>query len=132
MSLGKLLEFATGNEWPDTHTTKFYNYFFSIQKNLPSIAYNHQSEIYYESAQTLWQDGKKTPFYEVFEGSGVKSWKDFTNNKVYDPVSLSHGSCLEAEIEYLRDRVLLLSTYTNTAKNSTDTNILLNGGSATT
>lgn len=130
--LGKLLEFATGNEWPDTHTTKFYDYFFSIQKNLPSIAYNHHSEIYYESTQTLWQDGKGTPFYEVFSGSGVKSWKDFTNNKVYDPVSLSHGSCLEAEIEYLRDRVLLLSTYTNTAKNSTDTSILLNGGSATT
>jgi hypothetical protein len=39
---------------------------------------------------------------------------------------------LEAEIEYLRDRVLLLSTYTNSAKNQTDTNILLNGGSATT
>lgn len=130
--LGKLLQFATGNEWPDTHTTKFYDYFFSIQKNLPSIAYNHHSEIYYESAQTLWQDGKGTPFYEVFSGSGIKSWKDFTNNKVYDPVSLSHGSCLEAEIEYLRDRVLLLSTYTNTAKNRTDTSILLNGGSATT
>lgn len=130
--LSKLLTFATGNEWPDTPTTKFYEYFFSIQNNLPSIAYNHQSEIYYESAQTLWQDGKGTSFYEVFEGSGVKSWKDFTNNKVYDPVSLSHGSCLEAEVEYLRDRVLLLSTYTNTAKNQTDTKILLNGGSATT
>lgn len=130
--LGKLLNYATGNEWPDTHTTKFYDYFFSIQKNIPSIAYNHHSEIYYESVQTLWQDGKGTPFYKVFEGSGEKSWKDFTNNKVYDPVSLSHGSCLEAEIEYLRDRVLLLSTYTNTAKNKTDNSILLNGGSATT
>ena len=130
--LSKLLNFATGNEWPDTHTTKLYDYFFSIQKNIPSIAYNHHSEIYYESTQTLWQDGKGTPFYEVFAGSGEKSWKDFTNNKVYDPVSLSHGSCLEAEIEYLRDRVLLLSTYTNTAKNKTDSSILLNGGSATT
>ena len=130
--LSKLLEFATGNEWPDTPTTKLHEYFFQIQKNLPSIAYNHQSEIYYESTQTLWQDGQGTPFYEVFEGSGIGSWKDFTNNKVYDPVSLSHGSCLEAEIEYLRDRVLLLSTYTNTAKNKTDVSILLNGGSATT
>jgi hypothetical protein len=51
---------------------------------------------------------------------------------VQNPVSLSHGSCLEAEVEYLRDRVLLLSTYTNTAKNKTDKGILLNGGSATT
>lgn len=130
--LSKLLVFATANEWPDTHTTKFHDYFFSIQKNLPSIAYNHQSEIYYESAQVFWEDGKGTDFYKVFSDSGVSSWKDFTNNKVYDPVSLSHGSCLEAEIEYLRDRVLLLSTYTNTAKNQTDTSILLNGGSATT
>lgn len=130
--LTNLLEFATGNEWPDTHTTKFHDYFFSIQKNLPAISYNHQSEIYYESAQVFWQDGQGTDFYKVFEGSGVKSWKDFTNNKVYDPVSLSHGSCLEAEIEYLRDRVLLLSTYVNKAKNQTDTSILLNGGSATT
>lgn len=130
--LTNLLEFATSNEWPDTPTTKFHDYFFSIQKNLPAISYNHQSEIYYESAQVFWQDGQGTDFYKVFEGSGVKSWKDFTNNKVYDPVSLSHGSCLEAEIEYLRDRVLLLSTYVNKAKNQTDTSILLNGGSATT
>ena len=130
--LSKLLVFATGNEWPDTPTSKFHQYFFSIQKNIPSIAYNHQSEIYYESTQTLWQDGQGTPFYEVFRDGGGSSWKDFTNNKVYDPVSLSHGSCLEAEIEYLRDRVLLLSTYTNTAKNKTDSQILLNGGSATT
>lgn len=130
--LGKLLDFATGKEWPDNPNTKFYEYFFSIQKNIPSIAYNHQSEIYYESTQTLWQNGNPTSFYTVFEKSSEKSWKDFSNNKVQNPVSLSHGSCLEAEIEYLRDRVLLLSTYTNTAKNQTDTNITLDGGSATT
>ena len=28
--LSKLLEFATGNEWPDTPTTKFHDYFFSV------------------------------------------------------------------------------------------------------
>lgn len=130
--LGKLLDFATDKEWPDSPNTKFYEYFFSIQKNIPSIAYNHQSEIYYESTQTLWQNGNPTPFYTVFEKSGEGSWKDFSNNKVQNPVSLSHGSCLEAEVEYLRDRVLLLSTYTNTAKNQTDTSIKLDGGSATT
>ena len=130
--LSRLLRFATGGEWPDNPSTKFNEYFFTVQKNLPSIAYNHMSEIYYESVQTLWQDGKGTTLYDTFSANGGDSWKDFTNNKVYDPVSLSHGSCLEAEIEYLRDRVLLLSTYTNSAKNQTDTNILLNGGSATT
>ena len=131
--LGKLLEFATGNEWPDTPSTKFYQYFFSIQEAIPSIAYNHQSEIYYESPQVFWQNGEATTLYEIFaEGPNKKSWKDFNNNKVQNPVSLSHGSCLEAEVEYLRDRVLLLSTYTNKAKNKTDKSILLNGGSATT
>ncbi len=133
--LANLLIFATGGDqptWPDTHTTKFYDYFFRIQKSLPAISYNHQSEIYYESAQTLWQDGGGTDFYDSFVKSGISSWADFNNNKVYDPVSLSHGSCLEAEIEYLRDRVLLLSTYVNRAKNYTDTSILLNGGSAVT
>ena len=130
--LGKLLNFLTGNQWPDNPTTKAYDYFFSIQEAIPSIAYNHQSEIYYESAQVFWQDEKATAFYDVFVKSGVKSWADFNNNKVANPVSLSHGSCLEAEIEYMRDRVLLLSTYTNTAKKETDTGILLSGGSATT
>ena len=131
--LGKLLEFSTDNEWPDTPSTKLYQYFFSIQKAIPSIAYNHQSEIYYESPQVFWQNGEATTLYTIFaEGPKKSSWKDFNNNKVQNPVSLSHGSCLEAEIEYLRDRVLLLSTYTNKAKNKTDKSILLNGGSATT
>lgn len=130
--LTKLLEFATGNEWPDTPSTKFHEYFFKIQEDIPSIAYNHQSEIYYESPQVFWQNGEGTAFYKVFETNGGKSWKDFSNNKVKNPVSLSHGSCLEAEIEYLRDRVLLLSTYVNKAKNKTDVEITLDGGSSTT
>lgn len=130
--LGKLLTFLTGNQWPDNPTTKAYEYFFSIQNAIPSIAYNHQSEIYYESAQVFLQNETPTAFYDVFAKSGVKSWEDYNNNKVANPVSLSHGSCLEAEIEYLRDRVLLFSTYTNQAKKETDVGILLSGGSATT
>ena len=134
--LEKLLNFLVVNKdtamWPDNPATKAHEYFFSIQEAIPSIAYNHQSEIYYESAQVFLQNNTPTDFYKVFRDSGVESWQDFNNNKVANPVSLSHGSCLEAEIEYLRDRVLLLSTYTNTAKKSTDTGILLSGGSATT
>lgn len=130
--LSKLLLFSTDKEWPDANSTKFYEYFLSIQHNLPSISYNHQSEIYYESSQVMWQDGNPTDFYNVFATSGVESWKDFNNNKVYNPVSLSHGSCIEAETEYLRDRVLLLSTYVNDAKNDTGIGIKLNGGSSQT
>jgi hypothetical protein len=78
----------------------------------------------------LYQNGEKTPFYTEIAKVGGKSWQDFNNNKVQDPVSLSHGSCLEAEVEYLRDRVLLLSTYTKTGESKTDTSIKLAGGSA--
>jgi hypothetical protein len=49
-----------------------------------------------------------TAFFNNFNTIGA--WNNFNNNKVLYPVSLSHGSCLEAEIEFLRDRVLLLST----------------------
>lgn len=130
--LSDLLIFATGTQWPDITSTKMYEYFLSIQNNIPSIAYTHHSEIYYESSQTLFKDGNTTAFYDVFAKSGEKSWEDFNNNKVQNPVSLSHGSCLEAEIEYLRDRFLMLSTYVNAAKNATGTSITLDGGSATT
>ena len=128
--LKALLEFATGTSWPDTEGTKLEEYFLQVQKNIPSVAYNHQSEIYYETAQTVYA---KTPtdFYKsLSQDNSHKSWKDFTNNQVVYPVSLSHGSCLESEIEYLRDRVLLLSTYVNGAKKVTNDSISFAGGSA--
>ena len=127
--LGNLLKFATGNEWPDTPGTKLHDYFFKIQKSLPAVAYNHQSEIYYEAPQVFLTADGLSDFYKIFENSGNSSWKDFNNNKVKSTLSLSHGSCLESEIEYLRDRVLLLSTYTNSAKNRTNVYIDLDGGS---
>jgi hypothetical protein len=120
--LKNLLTYSTGSQWPDEEGTKFNEYFFSVQKNIPSIAYNHQSEIYYESPQVLWQNGSATALYTAL-AKNISSWKDFNNNKVKNPVSLSHGSCLEAETEYLRDRVLMLSTYTNSAKKTTGTSI---------
>lgn len=129
--LTKLLTFATGNQWPDSEGSKFNEYYLSIQKAIPSIAYNHQSEIYYESSQPLWQKGEATQFYLGLSNADSTNWIDYNNNKVKDPVSLSHGSCLEAEVEYLRDRVLLLSTYVNAAKNKTDVSIKIDGGSDT-
>ena len=128
--LKSLLEFSTGTSWPDVEGTKFEQYFLKVQKNIPSIAYNHQSEIYYETAQTVYAKNP-TEFYKSLSNDGNhKSWKDFTNNQVVYPVSLSHGSCLESEVEYLRDRVLLLSTYVNGSKNVTNESISFAGGSA--
>lgn len=117
--LGALLKFAVGNNWPDQESTKIHEYFLKIQKDIPAVAYNHQSEIYYESAQTLWQKGE-TDFYKALRDSSNSNWKDFNNNKVAYPLSLSHGSCYDAEVEYLRDRILLLSSYAGEGKKSTD------------
>ena len=124
-----LLNYSVGNNWPDNETTNIYKCFLSIQKNIPAIAYNHHSEIYYESAQMLWQDGNPTKFYESLKNAKSTSWKDFSNNQVKNPLSLSHGSCYDAEVEYLRDRVLMLSSYSGSGKQNTDVYMNLSGGS---
>lgn len=129
-ALKKILDFASGGLWPDNENSNIYKYFLSIQKNFPAIAYNHQSEIYYEAAETVFQNGTGTAFYNsLSRSSKSKNWVDFSNNQVYNPLSLSHGSCYDAEVEFLKDRLLLLSTYTNSGKPTTDTAINLKGGS---
>lgn len=127
--LSKLLEYSVSRNWPDNENTEIYKCFLSIQKGIPAIAYNHQSEIYYESAEMLWQKGA-TDFYKALSTSSKSaSWIDFSNNQVTHPLSLSHGSCYDAEVEYLRDRILLLSSYTNSGKYASDVKITLTGGS---
>jgi hypothetical protein len=59
------------------------------------------------------------------------NWKDFSNNQVASPLSLSHGSCYDAEVEYLKDRVLFLSTYAGGGKASTDVNMSMGSTSST-
>ena len=131
-----LLEFATNGSWPDSENTKFYQYFLSIQKGIPEIAYNHHSEIFYESAATLrnkLENGQygNTEFYERLRDADNTNWKDFSNNQVASPLSLSHGSCYDAEVEYLKDRVLFLSTYAGGGKTSTDVNMSMGSTSST-
>ena len=129
--LKELLEFSTNGNWPDSENTKFYEYFLSIQKGIPEIAYNHHSEIFYESAATLWYKSEPTEFYTKLRESDSKNWKDFSNNQVASPLSLSHGSCYDAEAEYLKDRILFLSTYAGGGKTSTDVGIRLGSTSST-
>ncbi len=129
IKLGDLLDYSVGNNWPDNQQTNIYKCFLNIQKNIPSIAYNHHSEIYYESAETLFQDGEPTNFYDQLAKINNKSWKDFSNNQVYNPLSLSHGSCYDAEVEHLKDRLLMLSSYVNKGKPNSDSSINLAGGS---
>jgi len=77
----------------------------------------------------LFQNGTPTDFYGLLTDINDKSWKDFSNNQVYNPLSLSHGSCYDAEVEYLKDRLLMLSSYTNKGKPNSDVSINLSGGS---
>jgi hypothetical protein len=77
---------------------------------LPAVAYNHHAEIYYDLAQTLIQGGTK-----LYENSFGETLAKFANNGVADPLSLSHGSTYEGEIEFLKNRLLLFASLTNTA-----------------
>ena len=90
-----------------------YNYFFSVQKQFPEIAYNHHAEIYYEVPQVLFYNN------ELLKINGTNVFPNtlggFANNSVKNPLSLSHGRCLESEYQFMKDRLLLLGTATLTA-----------------
>lgn len=90
-----------------------YNYFFSVQKQFPEIAYNHHAEIYYEMPQVLFHNN------EILKVNGSPVFPNtlngFANNSVKNPLSLSHGRCLESEYQFMKDRLLMLGTSTITA-----------------
>lgn len=90
--------------------TKLDEYFFSTQRTFPEIAYNHHAEIYYEMPQVLFSNGN------LLQENGQYVFKsiigDFTNNNVKNPLSLSHGRCLESEYQFMKDRLLMLGTST--------------------
>ena len=100
--------------------SNLYNYFFSVQTQFPEIAYNHHAEIYYEMPQVLFCDG------EVVKENGnyvfPTTLNDFKNNNVKNPLSLSHGRCLESEYQFIKDRLIMLGTGTTSASGLYTTN----------
>ena len=114
--LGKIIDHlfgaATTVKSEDTNCN-LYNYFFSVQKQFPEIAYNHHAEIYYEVPQVLFYNN------ELLKINGANVFPNtlggFANNSVKNPLSLSHGRCLESEYQFMKDRLLLLGTATLTA-----------------
>ena len=109
--LGKLLGHLIGGEKSVKSTeSKLDEYFFSIQRTFPEIAYNHHAEIYYEMPQLVFSNG------QVLVENGQKVFQsiigDFKNNNVKNPLSLSHGRCLESEYQFMKDRLLMLGTST--------------------
>ena len=75
----------------------FYNQFFNVQESFPEIAYNHTAKIYYENAYVI----KNCPAKYSF---------NFTNNNV-DPISQSHGSCVQSEKQFVKERIQFLAGY---------------------
>ena len=99
-----LVEGATTIKDPNT---LLYDYFFKTQVEFPEILYNHHAEIYYEMPQVLFKEGKINAFGDTLSG--------FANNSVQYPLSLSHGRCIESEYQFMKDRLLLLGTQSNSA-----------------
>jgi hypothetical protein len=105
---GYIINYLLGSGGVETAGTNLYNHFLHIQKYFPAIAYNHTAEIFYELAQTVYQEGSK-----MYENGDFKDiLNDYVNNSVKNPLSLSHGSSYEGEVQFLKDRLLLLATLT--------------------
>lgn len=100
---------AAGNGPVYNESNNLYKSFLKIQKEIiPAVTYNHMSEIYYDTMQTVYKGGKVTSF-----GASIKGFDDgvFNNNLVKNPESLVHGGCFESEKQFLKKRVALLASY---------------------
>lgn len=76
-------------------TSYFYKTFFDVQDNMPAVAFNHTAKIYYENAQSIYN-------------SKVLSY--YGNNNI-QPIEQSHGSCLQCEAQFLKERLDFLAGY---------------------
>ena len=87
--------------------TYFYNTFFKVQEDFPAIAYNHTAKIYYENAAAIKEVGQKAA-----SGSGYTF--SYKHNDV-EPIEQSHGSSLECERQFMKERLAYLAGYANAA-----------------
>ena len=106
--VGQIIDYLVGSATTiKDQSTLLYDYFFKTQLEFPEILYNHHAEIYYEMPQVLFKEGKINAFNDTLSG--------FANNSVQYPLSLSHGRCIESEYQFMKDRLLLLGTQSNSA-----------------
>lgn len=104
---GTLLNFLVGSSTTlENKNSNFYKYFFYVQKYFPEIAYNHTAEIYYEMPQMFYN--------QRLRDNTVAKLSGFGNNNVSTPLSLSHGSCYESEVQFVTDRFKFLGGLTQT------------------
>lgn len=106
--VGSIINYLVGSATTvKDKNTLLYDYFFKTQLEYPEVLYNHHAEIYYEMPQTLYRNGLLRGFSNTLNG--------FANNNVINPLSLSHGRCIESEYQFMKDRLLLLGTQSNSA-----------------
>ena len=82
-----------GNLIPQTPDGCIQKYFYSVQEYFPAVAYNETARIRYEAAQLAVARG------------------DFTAPDGINPITQSLGSQLEAERQYMKRRLVYLSSY---------------------
>ena len=78
----------------------FYKQFFKVQEDFPAIAYNNTATIYYENAQLIKNSAGGESIYGF----------NYTNNDV-KPIEQSHGSCLQGEKQFMKERIAFLAGY---------------------
>lgn len=104
--LGQIIDYLIGSATTvKDKNTLLYDYFFKTQLEFSEIMYNHHAEIYYEVPQNIFSKGGLNGFTSLLKG--------FANNNVNNPLSLSHGRCIESEYQFMKDRLLLLGTQSN-------------------
>lgn len=81
---------------PLANTSYFYKAFFSIQETYPAVAYNHTAKLWYENAHSILNSNVLTTNY--------------ANNGVA-PLEQSHGSCLQCEAQFMKERLNFLLGY---------------------
>ena len=81
----------------------FYKQFFKVQEDFPAIAYNNTATIYYENAQIIKNSTGGQSIYGF----------NYTNNDV-QPIEQSHGSGLQGEKQFMKERVAFLAGYAGT------------------
>lgn len=67
------------------------NYYYRIARSIPAVAYNETARIRYETAAIAWEQGKYTASVH--------------------PLAQSLGSQLENELEWMRQRLIYMSSY---------------------
>ena len=100
----------------------FYKNFFKTQEDFPAIAYNNTATIYYENAQLIKDSTGGESIYGF----------EYTNNEV-TPIEQSHGSCLQGEKQFMKERVAFLAGYAGAVEsldNSLSTASSAGGGKA--